>query len=70
MGLLVEIVNRLRMYPQSVTQIYLNKKTLDLLNNEIDNLSENDYSYFASLGLENIMLVIDIELQDNCFELR
>lgn len=70
MGLLVEIVNRIRMYPQPVTQVCLNKNTLDLLNDEIDNLSEDDYNYFASLGLENTILVIDMELQDNYFELR
>ena len=35
-----------------------------------DHLSENDYNYFSSLGLENTMLVIDMELQDNYFELR
>ena len=46
MGLLTEIVNRIRMYPQPVVQVYLNKNTLDLLNDEIDHLSENDYNYF------------------------
>ena len=47
MGLLTEIVNRIRMYPQPVVQVYLNKNTLDLLNDEIDHLSENDYSKIA-----------------------
>ena len=70
MGLLTEIVNRIRMYPQPVVQVYLNKNTLDLLNDEIDHLSENDYNYFSSLVLEKTMLVIDMELQDNYFELR
>ena len=70
MGLLTEIINRIRMYPQPVVQVYLNKNTLDLLNDAIDHLSENDYNYFSSLGLENTMLVIDMELQDNYFELR
>ena len=70
MGLLTEIINRIRMYPQPVVQVYLNKNTLDLLNDEIDHLSENDYNYFSSLVLEKTMLVIDMELQDNYFELR
>ena len=60
MGLLTEIINRIRMYPQPVVQVYLNKNTLDLLNDEIDHLSENDYNYFSSLDLENTMLVIDM----------
>ena len=70
MQLLINLVNQIKLYPSIVNIIYMNYNTYNLLNEIIDNLSDNDYSYFSSLGLENSMLVIDNTLQDNIFELK
>lgn len=70
MQLLINLVNQIKLYPSIVNIIYMNYNTYNLLNEIIENLSDNDYSYFSSLGLENSMLVIDNTLQDNIFELK
>lgn len=68
--LLTEIINKIKVYPKPVSTVYVNYNTFNLLQEEIDNLSNDDYNYFSSLGLENTILAIDLNLQDNYFELR
>ena len=64
MGLLFQIINTLQRCP------YMNNVTYELLQDEIDNLTDEDYNYYASLGLETISIVIDMSLDNQIFELH
>ncbi len=70
MRLLFQIINTIQRYPQPVHFIYMNNITYELLQDEIDNLTDADYNYYASLGLETISIVIDMDLDNQIFELH
>lgn len=70
MGLLFQIINTLQRCPQQVHFIYMNNVTYELLQDEIDNLTDEDYNYYASLGLETVSIAIDMSLDDQIFELH
>lgn len=67
MQLLINIVNQIHNYTKPIHAIYMNYYTSQLLEEIIENLSDNDYSYFSSLGFEKILLVIDASLENNIF---
>ena len=67
MQLLIDIVNKIHSYPNPIDIIYMNYHTYQLLEEDIKNLSDNDYYYFSSLGFEKISIVIDMNLKDNMF---
>ena len=48
----------------------MNNTTYELLQDEIDNLTDADYNYYASLGLETISIAIDMNLDNQIFELH
>ena len=48
----------------------MNNITYELLQDEIDNLTDEDYNYYASLGLETISIAIDMSLDNQIFELH
>lgn len=70
MGLLFQIINTIQKYPQRVHFICMNNTTYELLQDEIENLTEADYDYYASLGLETISIAIDMNLDNQIFELH
>ena len=48
----------------------MNNVTYELFQDEIDNLTDEDYNYYASLGLETISIAIDMSLDNQIFELH
>ena len=70
MKLIEEIVNKIKFYPKPISCVYINFHTYNMLKSEIENLSDIEYNYYSNLGLENIYLIIDNELQDNQFKLK
>jgi len=49
--------------------IYMNYTNYNQLQEEIDNLSEEDYDYYASLNLERIIIAIDDSLSDDVIDI-
>lgn len=67
MQLLINIINQIQNFNRPISIIYMNYNTSQLLEEIIENLSDDNYYYFSSLGLNSILLVIDINLEDNTF---